>query len=194
MIKHIKNQVSAVNKTFENFRDSKCDTLVKDCIKTISRNNRIIATGLGKNGPICEKFVGTLNSVGIDAHFLNTNSAVHGDLGIVKRGDLVIMLSKSGETFESVYLAKLFKRRNIKVWLLTCSKSSSIQKIISNAIVIPLEKEEDPWDLVPNCSTLVFLIFLQALSMELIDRLKISLKTFKNNHPGGGIGIKLNAQ
>lgn len=74
--------------------------------------------------PICEKFVGSMVSMGLDACFLHTNSAVHGDMGIVKDGDMVILLTKSGETEESVYLARLLMERRINMWLLTFSRES----------------------------------------------------------------------
>lgn len=87
---------------------------------------RIIVSGLGKNVPICEKFVGSMVSMGLDAGFLHTNSAVHGDMGIVRAGDLVIILSKSGETEESVYLTRLLQRREgVRLSLLTFAEQST---------------------------------------------------------------------
>ena len=71
---------------------------VKEGAETLKNGHKIIASGLGKNVPVCEKFVGSMQSLGLEACFLNTNSAVHGDMGVVKEGDMVIILTKSGET------------------------------------------------------------------------------------------------
>ena len=85
--------------------------LANDCEATLRRGNKIIASGLGKNVPICDKFVGSMLSLGLNAGFMHTNTAVHGDLGMVHDGDLVIVLTKSGSTTESVYLVDLLKLR-----------------------------------------------------------------------------------
>src|SRR5574344_860801 len=86
--------------------DENCfEKLLNHCEKVIKNGNKIIVSGLGKNVAICDKFVGSMVSLGMPAYFLHTNSAVHGDLGLVKEGDLVIILTKSGETEESIYLA-----------------------------------------------------------------------------------------
>jgi len=191
MKKHFKKQISAINKAYKSYDSKMANKLLKDCFKTLTRGGKIITTALGKNVPICEKFVGTLNSLGIVAYFMHTNSAIHGDLGIVKSGDVVIILSKSGETEETIHLAHLLSKRKAKNWLLTCSKNSSTEKIIKNSVVFYLEHEGDPWNIVPNNSTLIFLMFLQSLAMGLIERLNIPLDVFKSNHPGGAIGKKL---
>src|SRR3972149_2973284 len=98
MQKHIEQQLSTIQLSFNKFDTKMATLLVDQCVKTLNSGGRIIATGLGKNVPVCEKFIGTLNSLGVDSHFMNTNSAVHGDLGLIKKGDLVIMLSKGGFT------------------------------------------------------------------------------------------------
>lgn len=188
MQKHIKKQISIINKTFRKYNYKTTKNLIKSCLETLDSGNKIITTALGKNIPICDKFVGTLNSLGINASFLNTNSAVHGDLGMIKPHDLVIVLSKSGETPETIHLSKILKKRKINSWLLTCSKTGTTHRHINHTIYLPIENEADPWNLIPNGSTLVFLIYLQALTMELTEQLKIPITTFKENHPGGGIG------
>lgn len=188
MKKHFKQQVETISAAYENLDDTSYNEFINDCLATINSGGAIIATALGKNVPICEKFVGTLNSIGIDAHFMHTNSAVHGDLGLVHENDLVVMLSKSGETDETIYLSKQLQERNSRNWLLTCSPSSKAGSIINKQIIMRVDQEGDPWNLVPNNSTLVFLVFLQAACMEIIDRLSIKLETFKKNHPGGNIG------
>ena len=145
-------------------------------------------SGLGKNVPICEKFVGTMNSLGMDAAFLHTNSAVHGDMGIVKPGDILIILTKSGETSESVYLAKLLEKRGAHMWLLSFEKNSTLAKMIEDKIILGLEHEGDMWNIMPNNSTTLNLIVLQTLAIEIARERNTGLEVFKSNHPGGHIG------
>lgn len=164
--------------------------LIDACEETIRSGNKIIASGLGKNVPICDKFVGTMFSLGLDANFLHTNTAVHGDMGMVKPGDLVIILSKSGATTESIYLEELLeKRKGVKLWLLSFKRKSILGKKMENKVIIDLLHEGDLWNIVPNNSTTINLIVLQKVAMELSKRMKLDLqKDFKPNHPGGAIG------
>lgn len=161
---------------------------VQEGVQTLNRGHKIIVSGLGKNVPICEKFVGSMISMGLDAYFLHTNSAVHGDMGVVKEGDMVILLTKSGETSESIYLAELLKDRNVNMWLLSFAKESTLATEISNHIILELEHEGDLWNIMPNNSTTVNLIVLQGFAMMIANKMQLSLEEFKRNHPGGYIG------
>lgn len=163
---------------------------VDEAVKTLQSGKKIIASGLGKNVPICDKFVGSMISMGLDAYFLHTNSAVHGDMGIVKDGDMVIILTKSGETEESIYLARLLKERNVNLWLLTFEKNSTLTREIKNSVVLTLGHEGDLWNIMPNNSTTVNLIVLQGLAMMVAEKMELSIEDFKRNHPGGAIGRK----
>jgi D-arabinose 5-phosphate isomerase GutQ len=185
---HLKKQLIALEKIEENIDYDTLEKLIEDMLEIINNGGKIIATALGKNVPICEKFIGTLNSLGINGHFLHTNSAIHGDLGVVKDNDLVIMLTKSGETAESIYLYEQLIKRKIKLWLLTYNGNSTLGQKIANKLVLFLEHEGDKWNLVPNNSSIGYLLVLQAVAMEITDRLDIKLEVFKQNHPGGYIG------
>ena len=167
------------------------EKLVEDCYQTLKNGGKIIASGLGKNVPVCDKFVGTMNSLGMNATFMNTNNAVHGDLGMIKDEDLVIVLTKSGETAESIYLTKFLKDRNANIWLLSFQKESTLTQEIPKHLILKLEHEGDPWNIVPNNSTTVNLIVLQGLAISLAERMGITLQQFKCNHPGGFIGEQL---
>ena len=170
------------------------DMLISDCEKTLRGGHRIIVSGLGKNVPICEKFVGTMVSMGLEAAFLHTNSAVHGDMGIIRAGDLVIILTKSGETEESIYLTRLLQRREgVHLRLLTFKAHSTLADMIKKKLVISLEDEGDLWNVLPNNSTTLNLIVLQTVAIEVARRMQVDLeKDFKPNHPGGAIGRNLN--
>ena len=161
---------------------------VAEGVKVLRNGHKIIVSGLGKNVPVCEKFVGSMQSLGLEAYFLNTNSAVHGDMGVVKDGDMVIILTKSGETAESIYLERLLQERKVNMWLLTFSKESTLTKEIPNSVVLDLMHEGDMWNIMPNNSTTINLIVLQGLAMKIASTLGLTLDDFKRNHPGGAIG------
>lgn len=164
---------------------------VTEGVETLRAGHKIIVSGLGKNVPVCEKFVGSMQSLGLEAYFLNTNSAVHGDMGVVKDGDMVIILTKSGETSESVYLTGLLKERKVNMWLLTFEKESTLIKEIPNSVVIDLIHEGDLWNIMPNNSTTINLIVLQGLVMKIAAVMGLQIEDFKRNHPGGHIGTLL---
>ena len=183
-----------IENALKSISGTQMDALISDCEKTLRGGHRIIVSGLGKNVPICEKFVGTMISMGLDASFMHTNSAVHGDMGIVRAGDLVIILTKSGETEESVYLTRLLQRRNgVNLWLLTFKDYSTLADMIQKKLVIHLDNEGDLWNILPNNSTTLNLIVLQTVAIEVARRMQVDLeKDFKPNHPGGAIGRSLN--
>ena len=193
MIKYIRDVERLIRETLESIDDNQLEQLVSDCEQTLRNGNKIIATGLGKNVPICDKFVGTMLSLGLNAGFLHSNTAVHCDMGMVHSGDLVIVLTKSGATAESVYLVDLLKqRKGVKLWLLSFNEHSVLADSMDNKLIIKLEHEGDLWNIVPNNSTTLNLIVLQAVAMELSKRLELSLEDdFKPNHPGGAIGVTL---
>lgn len=193
MIKYFADVERVISDSLESIDDIQFEQLVSDCEQTLRNSNKIIATGLGKNVPICDKFVGTMLSLGLNAGFLHSNTAVHGDMGMVHSGDLVIVLTKSGATAESVYLVDLLKqRKGVKLWLLSFNEHSVLADSMDNKLIIKLEHEGDLWNIVPNNSTTLNLIVLQAVAMELSKRLELSLEDdFKPNHPGGAIGVTL---
>lgn len=168
--------------------------IIDESVSTLKNGGKIIASGLGKNVPICEKFVGTLNSLGIDGRFLHTNTAVHGDLGIVGKKDIVYLLSKGGNTYETVTLAKYLMERETDTWLMTFTKECKSAEVIKKKFIMNLINEGDEWNIVPNNSTAVYLIVLQGIAIEIGKRMGITLDDFKVNHPGGGIGAKLSGK
>lgn len=183
-----------INKAVESIDIRSLERLKEDCNLSLNEGHKIIVSGLGKNVAVCEKFVGTMLSLGMNAGFLHTNSAVHGDVGMVKPGDVLIILSKSGETQESKYLYNVVKDWGARLWTLTFEKNSYLAQEIGNSIVVELEHEGDMWDIVPNNSTILNLIVLQELAINLARDQEITLEDFKKNHPGGHIGELLSEQ
>ena len=194
MITYYENVMDVLGESVASLPVEEYERLIGECVDALKNGGKIIASGLGKNVPICEKFVGTMNSMGLDARFLHTNTAVHGDLGMVMKKDIVLLLSKGGNTVETVTLANYLKERGTNTWLLTFSKNSKSSEVVDNKLELFLENEGDEWDIMPNNSTSVYLIILQGMAVEIGKRMGVQLEDFKVNHPGGGIGAKLRGE
>ncbi|MDR0394204.1 MAG: SIS domain-containing protein [Tannerella sp.] len=188
MIDYFERQMRIIYGSFEKVQQTEFDRLTAVCTGTKKDGGKIIASGLGKNVPICEKFVGTMNSLGLDARFLHTNTAIHGDLGMITPRDTVLLLSKSGNTWESVLLAEQLCARKTETWLLSFAKESRLATMLKNQLILELDHEGDQWNIVPNCSTAIYLILLQGLAMRIAESAGVQLCDFRANHPGGGIG------
>jgi arabinose-5-phosphate isomerase len=186
------NIIDQINSAFSSLDDGTFNILLDDCEKVIRNGGKIVASGLGKNVPICEKFVGTMQSLGLPAVFLHTNTAMHGDLGAVKDGDILLILSKSGSTAESILMANYIKDWNIKKWELSFNDGGRLAGICENKLLLRLDSEGDPWNILPNNSSSCYLILLQGLALCLAERMDVKLSDFRRNHPGGAIGEKLN--
>lgn len=192
MISYFQKQLAEINHSIHSLDEKVFQRWVAEAVDVLKKGHKIIVSGLGKNVPICDKFVGSMISMGLDAYFLHTNSAVHGDMGVVKDGDMVIILTKSGETSESIYLARLLKQRKVNMWLLTFNADSTLVREIPNSIVLDLVHEGDLWNIMPNNSTTMNLIVLQGLAMMIAKEMHLDIEQFKRNHPGGHIGVLLN--
>ena len=188
MIKYFEAQLRELDHSIHSLDENIFGRWVDNAVEVLQAGHKIIVSGLGKNVPLCDKFVGSMISMGLDAYFLHTNSAVHGDMGIVKDGDMVVILTKSGETAESIYLARQLKERKINLWLLTFEKESTLTKEIPNSIVMDLNHEGDLWNIMPNNSSTLNLIVLQGLAMQIARKLELPIEQFRRNHPGGHIG------
>ena len=191
MIAYYEDVLNTIKDSMESIPVQLYEQLIDEGIDTLKNGGKIIASGLGKNVPICEKFVGTLNSLGIDARFLHTNTAVHGDLGMVDKKDIVLLLSKGGNTMETVDLGKHLSDRGTNTWLMSFYGDGKASKVVEKKFIMHLINEGDEWDIVPNNSTTVYLIVLQGIAIEIGKRLGVTLDDFRKNHPGGGIGARL---
>ena len=191
MSKYFDEKLNTIKKSLDSLSDIEFNSILDECYNTIKSGGKLVFSGLGKNVPICEKIVGTLNSLGIQANFLHTNTAMHGDLGMIQSKDLVFVLSKSGNTAESLILADYLVSRGDNAISVTFNKEAKLTKILGKSLTLYLENEGDNWDIVPNNSSSVYLILLQGLALQLADKLGVTLKDFKKNHPGGAIGDKL---
>ena len=186
--------IDVIKDSLESIDEGVYEQVISESVDVLKAGGKIIASGLGKNVPICEKFVGTLNSLGIDARFLHTNTAVHGDLGMVGKNDIVYLLSKGGNTHETVALAEHLKARGTDTWLMTFTEKCKSAEVVDKRLIMHLINEGDEWDIVPNNSTTVYLIVLQGIALEIASRLGVTLDDFRVNHPGGGIGARLSGK
>lgn len=194
MIKYYEGVLETIKDSIESIPEDIYEQIINECVETLKNGGKIIASGLGKNVPICEKFVGTMNSLGMDARFLHTNTAVHGDLGMVGEKDLVLLLSKGGNTHETVTLANYLNDRGSNIWLMTFTNKCKSAEVVEKKFIMHLINEGDEWDIVPNNSTTVYLIVLQGIALDIAKRLHITLEDFGKNHPGGGIGARLSGK
>lgn len=194
MLEYYSGVLETLEDAMESIDEAQYQKILDECEKSLRSGGKIIASGLGKNVPICEKFVGTMNSAGLDARFLHTNTAVHGDLGMIGQNDTVFLLSKGGNTYETVALAQYLKERGTNTWLLSFTDKCKTMEVIDKNFIMKLKNEGDLWDIMPNNSTTIYLIVLQGIAIELCKRMGVTLDDFKKNHPGGGIGARLRGE
>ncbi|MDA3970853.1 MAG: KpsF/GutQ family sugar-phosphate isomerase [Desulfobulbaceae bacterium] len=152
---------------------------------------RVIITGIGKSGIICQKIAATLNSTGTPAIFLHPVEAMHGDLGIVDPQDVVLALSYSGETAELNLLMPALKKRGVKTIALTAKKSSTLAHFSDAVLTAAVPQEACPLGLAPTASTTAALAVGDALAVVLIERKNFVAEDFRRNHPGGSLGERL---
>jgi len=152
---------------------------------------KLIITGIGKSAIIGMKIVATLNSTGTPSIFLHASDAMHGDIGIIQKEDIIICISKSGNSPEIKMLIPIIKRRKNKIIGLTAKLNSFLAKNSDFVIYTYVEKEACPNNLAPTTSTSVQLAMGDAIAMSLLSLNKINSKDFAELHPGGQIGKSL---
>ena len=152
---------------------------------------RVAVTGMGKSGIIARKIVATLNSTGTPSLFLHPTDAVHGDLGMVRSDDVVICISKSGDTAELNNLVPIFKRIGVPIIAMIGNTASSLAQSADIALDVSVSEEACPYDLAPTSSTTATLALGDALAMALLDRREFTQEEFALYHPGGNLGKRL---
>lgn len=152
---------------------------------------RVVVTGMGKSGLIGKKIAATLASTGTPALFLHPAEGIHGDLGMVMRGDTVIALSNSGETDELSRMLPSLKRLGIRIIALTGNPESTLAKNSDVVIDVSVKEEACPLGLAPTASTTATLAMGDALAVALLDQRGFKEEDFACFHPGGALGKKL---
>ena len=151
---------------------------------------RVIVTGIGKSGIICQKIAATFSSTGTPAHFLHAAEAVHGDLGVIQSDDVVLAISHSGET-EVIDLVQTIKRLGVHLIAITGDCNSTLAQHADVVIQNQVSDEACPLNLVPTASTIAALALGDALAMTLLVAKGFKQEDFANLHPGGKLGKRL---
>jgi arabinose-5-phosphate isomerase len=157
----------------------------------LSSPGRLVITGIGKSGIVGQKISATLNSTGTASFFLHPVEAMHGDLGMVMVGDVILAISYSGETVELNRLLISLKERGNKIIAMTGGSNSSLANAADIVLDIRVPKEACPLGLAPTASTTATLAMGDALSVVLLNRKKFQPEDFRLNHPGGSLGERL---
>jgi arabinose-5-phosphate isomerase len=154
-------------------------------------SGRTIITGIGKSGLIARKIVATLNSTGTSSIYLHPTDALHGDLGLVRKDDIIIIISKSGATEELLSLITMIKRMQIPVISMLGNGNSSISKLSDVVLDIGVKEEACPHGLAPTSSTTVSMVLGDALAVAVLKLRGFTADDFAMLHPAGSLGRKL---
>jgi len=152
---------------------------------------KVVITGMGKSGIICRKIAATMSSTGTPAVFMHPAEAIHGDLGIVAEGDIVIAVSNSGETEEILQLLEVLHRMGVPIIGMSSNPESSLARYSTLHLDVGVSKEACPLNLAPTASTTATLALGDALSMALLVKKGFKEEDFAIRHPGGALGKKL---
>ncbi len=157
----------------------------------LCNTHRLVVTGMGKSGIIARKIAATFSSTGTPAVFLHPAEAIHGDLGMVSKGDLVLALSNSGETEELIRLIPYLQENQIPYIAFTGKITSTLAQYAQLVIDVSVEKEACPLQLAPTASTTASLAMGDALAMAVMEMKGFQPENFAGLHPGGNLGRRL---
>ena len=180
-INALKKLKKSLNKDFD-----KIVNLILKC------KGKVIFSGVGKSGIISKKIASTLASLGIPSHYVDAGSCSHGDLGMITSGDLLILISHSGQSIELKNIIQYVKRnKNIILAGITSKKNSLLYKSSNISFLLPNIVEAGPGNYIPTSSTTAQMCFGDALAISTIKQRKFSKLEFKKFHPSGSLGFKL---
>ena len=168
--------------------DQSFDRAVETVIAALKQRGKIVIVGIGKSGNVGAKIAATLTSTGSTAVVLSSVDALHGDVGIVNDGDVILALSYSGESEELVNLLPALKRFSVKIITFTGNLKSSLAKHSDLALSVKISKEACPFNLAPTSSTTAMLVMGDALAMAILQARGFKQKDFAKYHPSGAIG------
>lgn len=172
-------------------KDRLGETFIQAVDLLYSCEGRVVVTGLGKSGLICRKVASTLSSTGTPSFFLHAADGIHGDLGMVMEGDVVLAVSNSGETDELLKLLPILKRMGLKLIVMTGNSSSALSRAADVILDVAVKEEGCPLGLSPMASTTAALAVGDALAVILLEKRGFKEEDFALRHPGGILGRKL---
>ncbi len=190
----IKRALRVIEEEIEGLRrlaGSLNDQFAKAVDLILSCEGKVVVTGIGKSGHIGRKIASTLASTGTPSHFVHPSEALHGDLGVINKGDVVIAISNSGESPEVLNLIPYLKMHGVPVIGITNNSRSSLAKYSDVHLCLNVEKEACPFDLAPTTSSTATLVLGDALAMVLMEMRGFTREDFAIRHPAGTLGRKL---
>ena len=167
------------------------DRAVELVVATLGQRGKIVIVGIGKSGNIGQKIAATLTSTGSTSVVLNSVDALHGDLGILNDGDLVLALSYSGESEELINLLPAMKRFSVQIIAMTGNAKSTVAQRSDVVLNVKVPKEACPFNLAPTSSTTAMLVMGDALAMAVLQARGFKEQDFARHHPAGAIGRAL---
>ncbi|NPA41966.1 MAG: KpsF/GutQ family sugar-phosphate isomerase [Aquificae bacterium] len=172
-------------------KDSLDENFVKAVNLLLDCKGKVILTGIGKSGHVARKIASTLASTGTPAHFLHPSEALHGDLGTIDRGDVVIAISNSGESAEVINLLPYIKMLGVPLIAITNNPTSTLAKHSDVHLFLNIEREACPLQLAPTTSSTATLVLGDAIAMTLLELRGFTEKDFALRHPAGALGRRL---
>jgi arabinose-5-phosphate isomerase len=171
--------------------DGQFTCAVETLAEALSRRNKLVVVGIGKSGNIGQKLAATFNSTGATSVLLDPANALHGDIGLLDDGDVVLALSYSGESEELINLIAAIKRFPVKIIAFTGAPKSALARLSNVVLNARVPKEACPFNLAPTASTTAMLALGDALAMALLQTRGFKKKDFARYHPSGAIGRAL---
>lgn len=191
IIENAKNTILEEAKSIQKLADYIDDSFAEIVELIYNSSGRVVITGIGKSANIAMKIVATLNSTGTSSMFMHAADAIHGDLGMIQPDDVVICISKSGNTPEIKVLVPLLKRGGNTLIGMVSETNSYLGKMADFVIAATVDKEACPNNLAPTNSTTAQLVLGDALAVCLLQRRNFSETDFAKYHPGGSLGKKM---
>lgn len=185
--KVLEEEIKALN----SLKDNLDENFVEAVKLILNTKGKIVVTGIGKSGIIGKKISSTLSSTGTPSIFLHPAEAIHGDLGVIEKEDIVIAISNSGETPELVAIIPIIKRWGNKVILITNKNNSTLSKHADITLNLYVEREACPLNLAPTSSSTNTLALGDAIAVALLTVKEFKEEDFARFHPGGSLGKKL---
>ena len=191
IIEEGKKVVTLELKSIEKLINKIDDNFAKAVNAIYNSKGRVVISGVGKSGLIARKIVATLNSTGTAAISLHPTDALHGDLGMVRKDDIIVVISKSGDTDEIINLVTFLKRIDVTIIGMLGNTKSTLSRLCDIVLDISVDEEACPNDLAPTSSTTTTLVMGDALAVALIQIKEFTVENFAEFHPGGSLGKRL---
>lgn len=185
--KVIEEEINALS----NLKNNLWESFSKAVEVILNSKGKVILTGIGKSGIIAQKIASTLSSTGTPSIFLHPAEAIHGDLGVVEKEDIVIAISNSGETPELIAIVPILKRWGNKIILITNKENSTLSRYGDVVLNIHVEREACPLNLAPTSSSTNTLALGDAIAVALLTLKQFKEEDFARFHPGGSLGKRL---